>query len=46
MSYAAATENAHFIWYVFVGIGMISAVALYIYGRVTKNIDSKKEQVV
>ncbi|MDD3511398.1 MAG: MFS transporter, partial [Fermentimonas sp.] len=46
LSYAAATENAHFIWYVFVGIGMISAVALYIYGRVTKNIDSKKEQVV
>ena len=46
LSYAAATENAQFIWYVFVGIGMISAVALYIYGRVTKNIDSKKEQVV
>ena len=46
LSYAAATENAHYIWYVFVGIGLISAIALYIYGRVTKNLDSKKENVI
>lgn len=42
ISYTAATANAHYIWYVFVGIGLVSAVALYIYGRITKNIDSKK----
>ena len=41
IGYAAATQNAHYIWYVFVGIGLISAVALFIYGRVTKKIDSK-----
>ncbi|MBK5719362.1 MFS transporter [Dysgonomonas sp. Marseille-P4677] len=41
--YAAATVNAHYIWYVFVGIGLISAVALVIYGQVVRNIDKKKE---
>ena len=34
-AFAAATEHAHYIWYVFVGIGFISAVALLIYGRLT-----------
>ncbi len=43
LSYSAATQNAHYIWYVFVGIGLISAIALYIYGRVTKKIDNAKE---
>lgn len=41
-AYAIATQNAHYIWYVFVGIGMISAVALLIYGYVTRKIDAKK----
>jgi hypothetical protein len=41
LSYAAATQNAHYIWYVFVGIGLISAIALYFYGKITKKIDSK-----
>ena len=41
--YAAATTNAHYIWYVFVGIGLISAVALVIYGQVVKRLDAKKE---
>ena len=34
-AFAAATQQAHYIWYVFVGIGFISAVALLIYGRLT-----------
>lgn len=41
-AYAAATEHAHYIWFVFVGIGLISAVALLIYGYVTRRIDRKK----
>ncbi len=45
ISYAAATQNAHYIWYVFVGIGMISAIALFIYGRVTKKMDKNKKAV-
>lgn len=44
MDYAAATANAHYIWYVFVGIGLISAVALVIYGQVVRKIDKKKQQ--
>jgi Dipeptide/tripeptide permease len=43
IGYDAATQNAHYIWYVFVGIGAISAVALFIYGRVTRNMDRKRQ---
>lgn len=39
VAYAAATQNAHYIWYVFVGIGAISAVALFIYSIIVKRID-------
>ena len=42
-AYAVATENAHYIWFVFVGIGLISAVALLLYGYVTRKIDKKQE---
>lgn len=41
--YAAATVNAHYIWYVFVGIGLISAIALIIYGIVVRHIDKQKD---
>lgn len=44
--YAAATVNAHYIWYVFVGIGCVSAVALLIYGRIVKRIDKQKLESV
>ena len=43
VGYAAATQNAHYIWYVFVGIGAVSAVALFIYAQVVKKIDKRKE---
>lgn len=43
VAYAAATEHAHYIWYVFVGIGAISAIALFIYAYFTKKIDAKKQ---
>lgn len=41
-TYATATEHAHYIWYVFVGIGLVSAIALIIYGKVTSSIDAKR----
>ena len=41
-AYAVATQNAHYIWFVFVGIGLVSAVALLIYGYVTRKMDQKK----
>ncbi|RNC63910.1 MFS transporter [Proteiniphilum sp. X52] len=44
VAYAAATQNAHYIWYVFVGIGAISAIALLFYGHITRKLDKKREQ--
>lgn len=41
VAYAAATANAHYIWYVFVGIGAVSAIALFIYAIVTKRMDKQ-----
>ncbi|RIJ48766.1 MFS transporter [Maribellus luteus] len=41
--WAAAAQNAHYIWYYFVGIAMISAVALIVYGQVVKRIDQAKQ---
>ena len=40
-SYALATANAHYIWYYFVGIGAISAIALIIYSRITRSKDTQ-----
>jgi dipeptide/tripeptide permease len=39
----AAAVNAHYIWYYFVGIAIISAISLIIYGEVVKRIDAKKQ---
>lgn len=38
----AASANAHYIWYVFAGIGLISALALLAFAAITKHIDTKK----
>ena len=35
-SYSLATANAHYIWYYFVAIGAISAIALIIYSHITR----------
>lgn len=40
--YAVASQHAHYIWYVFVGIGAVSAVALFAYSKVTRRMDLKK----
>ncbi len=40
-AYAQATAHAHNIWFVFVGVGLISAIALIIYGKITKAMDCK-----
>ncbi len=38
-----AAVHAHYIWYYFVGIALISAVSLIIYGQVIKRIDGRKQ---
>ena len=41
--WAAASANAHYIWYYFGAIALVSAIALIIYGEVVKRIDAKKQ---
>lgn len=38
----AASVHAHYIWYYFGAIALISALALIIYGKVVKHLDAKK----
>lgn len=45
VAYVAATQNAHYIWYVFVGIGAVSAVALFVYSMVVRKMDREKQAV-
>jgi dipeptide/tripeptide permease len=37
--WAEASQHAHYIWFYFVGIATVSAIALIIYGRVTRKQD-------
>jgi dipeptide/tripeptide permease len=37
-----ASSNAHYIWYYFVAIAAVSAIALIVYGRITKKLDAQK----
>jgi len=39
---AAYYADAHLIWYYFVAIGFVAAVALYVFKKVTEKIDGKK----
>jgi MFS family permease len=41
-AFELAASNAHYIWYVFAGIAVASAIALIIYGKVIQRIDAKK----
>jgi len=41
--WAAAASNAHYIWFYFVGIAIVSAIALIIYGLVVRKLDKKKQ---
>ena len=36
-----AYDHAHYIWYVFVGVALVSAIALIIYGKVVGDMDKK-----
>ncbi|MDA3929994.1 MAG: hypothetical protein PF541_13675, partial [Prolixibacteraceae bacterium] len=44
-AWEAATVNAHYIWYYFVGIASVSAIMLIVYGRVTRRNDARKALV-
>ena len=38
---AAAYAHAHYIWYYYAVVGVVAAVALVVYARITKKIDAK-----
>ena len=39
----AAKVHAHYIWFIFVGIALTSAIGLIIFGYVTRRIDARNE---
>ncbi len=41
-AWVAASANAHYIWFYFAGIGLIAAIALLIFSKVTQVMDKKK----
>lgn len=41
-AWEAASANAHYIWYYFAAIGLISAISLLIFALITRHIDRKK----
>ncbi len=41
--WAQAASNAHYIWYFFAAIALVSAISLIIYGRVIARLDAAKE---
>lgn len=42
-AWATAAQNAHYIWYYFMAIAAVSAVALIVYGKIVQAIDKKNE---
>jgi dipeptide/tripeptide permease len=40
-AWEAAKQNAHYIWLVFVGIALAAAVALIVFGRITRRMDAR-----
>jgi len=38
-----ASAHAHYIWYYFAGIALVSAILLIVYGKVTAKLDAKKD---
>lgn len=44
-AWEAASVNAHYIWYYFAAIALISAVSLIIYGSVIKRLDAKEAKI-
>jgi len=41
-AWQVAASNAHYIWYIFATIALVSAISLIIYGKVIRHLDEKK----
>jgi len=42
-AWEAASVNAHYIWYYFAVIGLVAAIALFVFAKTTEFIDKKKK---
>ena len=42
-AWEAACVNAHYIWYYFAAIGLIAAIAVLLFAKITESIDKKKK---
>ena len=42
-AWEAASVNAHYIWYYFAAIGLIAAIALLLFAKITESIAKKKK---
>lgn len=45
-AWVAASANAHYIWYYFAAIGLIAAIALLIFSKITERLDKKKSELI
>jgi len=45
-AWQAAASNAHYIWYVFAAIALVSAISLIIYGKVVRYLDEKNTTTI
>lgn len=43
-AWEAASVHAHYIWYYFAAIGLVAAIALLVFAKVTARIDRKKKR--
>ena len=41
-AWQAAASNAHYIWYIFATIALVSAMSLIVYGKVVRHLDGKR----
>lgn len=41
-AWEAASVNAHYIWYYFAAIGLIAALSLLVFSKITQSIDKKR----
>lgn len=44
-AWKVASVNAHYIWYYFAAIALVSAISLIIYGKVIKRMDAKSSKL-
>jgi len=45
LAWQEASVNAHYIWYYFAGIALISAILLIVYGKIIARLDAKKQNI-